>query len=207
MKMCPSCKTENEDRYLFCTKCKRTLPRVSHLEKLMGDGIHYYRKGDYRKALESFDTLLKLNIGNKEAWLMKGLTLTKMALMREAYSCFESSEVKYHTQRCETCAGFKRCGECGGSGTCNMCDGRRKCMMCEGTGKCPNCGGSLDECKMCKGSSQCIRCEGSGECSYCKGIGQCAICHGNGGCATCGGTGKQIKIDPSSVADDLREYL
>ena len=207
MKICPNCKNENEDRYIFCVNCKRTLPRMSQLEKYMGDGLSAYNKGDWRKALESFDGLLKLNIGNKDAWLMKGLTLTKMSLMREAYSCFESAGVKYSTQRCEDCGGFKRCGECGGSGVCNMCGGRRKCMLCEGTGTCHSCASAVGTCKMCGGSKECIRCKGTGECVYCNGHGTCHICHGNTFCATCGGTGRQIKIDKSSVSRDLRDYL
>jgi len=207
MKVCPNCKTENEDRFLFCVNCKRTLPRISQLEKYLGDAIHYYKKNDFRKAQEILDDLLKLNIGNRDAWLMKALTMKKMGLMREAYSCFESSGVKYHTQRCKDCGGFKRCGECGGSGTCNMCDGRRKCMLCDGKGACPSCGGSLDTCRMCGGSKECVRCKGTGECSYCNGIGQCAICHGNGMCARCGGTGKMIVIDPKTVSRDMRQYI
>ena len=207
MKICPKCKNENEDKYIFCVNCKRTLPRVSQLEKWMGDGLHYYDKGDYRKALESFESLLKLNIGNKDAWLMKGLTLTKMSLMREAYNCFESARIKYATQRCQECGGFKRCGECGGSGTCNMCGGRRKCMMCEGSGTCPSCGGSDRTCNRCKGMGKCVRCKGTGECVYCNGIGSCGKCHGNANCSNCGGTGKAIKIEPSSVNHDLRKYL
>lgn len=207
MKVCPNCKAENEDKYIFCTKCKRGLPRVSHLEKLMGDGLHYYGKEDWRKSMETFDALLKLNIGNKEAWLMKGLTLTKLSLMREAYSCFESAGVKYSTQRCEDCGGFKRCGECGGTGTCNMCNGRRKCMLCEGSGECHSCDTGDESCKACKGTRTCIRCKGSGECVYCNGIGACAKCHGNAFCATCGGTGRQIVIEKSSVNRDLQKYV
>lgn len=207
MKVCPQCKSENEDRYIFCVKCKRTLPRVTHLEKLMGDGLHYYNKQDWRKALETFDSLLKLNIGDKDAWLMKGLTLTKLNLMREAYSCFESAGTTYQTRRCEECGGFKRCGECGGSGTCNMCGGRRKCMLCAGSGTCSSCGGSSEKCSMCKGSRQCIRCNGTGECIYCKGIGSCGKCHGNTMCSNCGGTGREIKINPGSVKHELRKYL
>jgi hypothetical protein len=207
MKICPNCKTENEDKYIFCTNCKRTLPRISQLEKYMVDGMHYYDKEDYRKAMENFESLLKLNIGNKDAWLMKGLTLMKMNLMREAYNCFESAGVKYATRRCEDCGGFKRCGECGGTGTCNMCGGRRKCMMCEGNGECPSCRATMERCKMCGGTQKCIRCKGTGECTYCNGIGACGKCHGNAMCAKCGGTGKQIDIDGSSVSRDIRKYL
>lgn len=207
MKICPLCKTENDDKFIFCQNCHRSLPKVTHLENLRNMGIFAFEKNDFQKAIKYFDDILKLNVGDKEAWLLKAAALTRLKLMSEVRKCYDSAGILYTIQRCTLCRGFKRCQACEATGVCTMCNGRRKCMMCKGTGTCPACNGTGADCKACRGTGNCFRCGGTKECVYCKGNGYCKECNGLGVCGLCGGTGELLRIDINLIPEKIRKYV
>lgn len=206
MKVCPYCKAENEDKYIYCVECHRELPKRSHLENLWSLGTHAMDNKNYRDALKYFNEILKLNIGNREAWILKGLAADYLHLDREARVSYNSGEVKYIATTCPHCGGIKRCRECGETGVCYMCKGTRRCLMCRGTGECFSCAGDR-YCNVCGGTYVCVRCKGTKECVYCKGTGLCADCKGSGKCHLCDGSGKSLKVDLSTVPEGLRKYF
>jgi hypothetical protein len=205
MKICPACETENEDQYIFCIGCRKPMPKQSHLENLMTLGLHEIKKKNFRKAVNYFDSILKLNIGDKEAWFLKGIALNNLKAGKEARECFKSAGVIYREQTCQACMGSKKCMSCDQTGVCYMCKGRRRCSMCRGTGECHVCGGV--GCKMCRGTGNCVRCKGSGKCPYCEATGTCPDCNGIKLCGYCGGTGKSMEIKVDSVPKNVREFL
>jgi hypothetical protein len=205
MKVCPKCRSENEDQYIYCGNCHKPLPTLSKLEHLKSVGYHALEKRDWREAEKHFDQVVQMNIGDKEAWFMKGVALLHLRSSQEARQCFQSACVQIQGGRCERCAGTGKCADCGATGFCYMCKNRRKCNYCHGTGEC-GCGGS-QSCSMCHGAGQCIRCKGTGECIYCHGTGTCESCDGNKVCSMCGGEGKSIKFVESSVPPEWKRHL
>jgi len=205
MKVCPSCEAENEDQYIYCIGCHKPLPKQTHLENLKSLTVHEIKKRNFRKALNYLDSILKLNIGDKEAWFLKGIAMNNLGAGKEARECFKSSGVDYREKTCGSCLGSGKCMSCGQTGICYMCKGRRKCAMCVGTGECQVCGGK--GCKICKDTGNCVRCKGTGKCIYCDETGTCPDCHGHKRCGFCGGTGKSLQIRVESVPKNVREYL
>ena len=205
MKVCPKCEAENEEKYIYCVSCHKPLPKQTHLENLMSLGLHEIRKHNFRAAVNYLDSILKLNIGNKEAWFLKGIALNNLGAGPEARTCFKSAGVVLREKTCQNCLGSRKCLSCEQTGICFMCRGRRKCTMCGGNGQCHHCGGV--GCKMCKDSGNCIRCKGDGGCSYCESTGTCPDCHGHKNCGFCGGTGKSIEINVDSVPKNVRQFL
>jgi hypothetical protein len=206
MKVCPICETENEDRYIYCGGCHKPLPKESHMDNLMTLGLHEFKKKNYRKAVNYFDKILKLNIGDKKAWFLKGIALSALGAGGEARECYSSSGVKIREKTCHICLGAGKCMSCNQTGICYMCKGRRKCPMCGGSGICHRCDG--DGCSQCyKTDGKCIRCKGSGECIYCDDTGVCPDCKGIKKCHKCGGTGRAVEINLNSVPTELRPYL
>jgi len=205
MKVCPKCETENEDQYIYCIGCHKPLPKQTHLDNLMSMALHEIRKKNFRKAVTHLDTMLKLNIGDKDAWLLKGIALTNLGAGEEARTCFRSSGIRIREKTCQQCLGSKNCMSCSQSGICYMCHGRRKCPLCGGTGNCHSCNG--DGCRMCNQRGSCIRCKGTGECIYCEGSGVCPDCRGHKTCGFCGGTGRALEIRVDSVPAHMRKYL
>ena len=209
MKVCPHCKAENEDQYIYCANCRQSLPKKTRLDLKFKNGAEALMKGDYKKALRTFDDILKLNIGDKDAWFMKGISLLKLKDRAGAMESFERAGMKVGGGTCANCRGFKRCPDCGGQGGCYMCRGTGRCSICHGSGECPRCGGrdSLDpNCKMCGGTKQCPRCKGSGDCNECNGNGACA-CAGSGICPYCGGSGHSIQLNLADIPPHLRQYI
>jgi hypothetical protein len=226
MKVCSSCKSENEDQYIYCVGCHKPLPKQTHLENLMTLGLSAMDKKDYRKAITHFDDILKLNVGNKDAWFLKGMCLIKMGIGKEGRSCLRSAGVKISEHNCYHCMSSKKCRSCDQTGRCFMCRGKRTCGTCGGSGKCQKCGGSGKEsvipkgvgpaadpelsgkdCSICSGLGKCPRCRGTGHCSYCKGTNVCPDCNGTKICIYCGGTGRELMIDENSVPKNLRKYI
>ncbi len=205
MKICPICQTENEDQYIYCIGCHKPLPKQSRLDGLMNQAERSIEKREFRKAVNYLDQILKLNIGNKSAWLLKGIALSNLGAGAEARTCYKSSGVQIRERSCVQCMGSGKCMSCGQTGICYMCKSRRRCPMCRGTGSCHQCNGI--GCKMCKDTGTCIRCKGSGECVYCKGTGICPDCNQLGTCGFCGGTGKEIQILVESVPAEMKKYL
>jgi hypothetical protein len=175
------------------------------MENLMTLGLHEFDKKNYRKAVNYFDQILKLNIGDKEAWFLKGIALSNLGAGVEARGCFQSSGVKIREKTCHICMGSGQCMSCNQSGVCYMCRGRKKCPMCGGMGGCIKCGGV--GCMMCKDTGKCRRCKGVGNCVYCDDSGICPDCHGITKCGKCGGTGRAVEIKLQSVPANLRKYL
>jgi hypothetical protein len=175
------------------------------MENMMTLGLHEIKKKDFRKAVTYFDKILKLNIGDRKAWFLKGIALSYLGAGGEARECFRSSGIKIREKTCPICLGAGKCMSCNESGVCYMCRGRRKCPMCGGDGQCIKCGGV--GCAMCKDTGKCVRCKGEGECIYCESSGICPDCRGIKKCGKCGGTGKSIEINVDSVPKDLRPYL
>ncbi len=209
MKVCPICKAENEDQYIYCVRCHKPLPKQSRLDNLMTNGIHALEKGEYREAIKQFDEVLKLNIGNKDAWFLKGIALMLTYDARGARDCFANAGVETMGGRCQRCGGIGKCGECGGTLECYMCRGSGRCSMCRGSGKCTRCGHQDHpdpNCPVCHGSWECQRCHGSGECIECHGTGNCPYCL-NGVCGFCGGTGKALHIKVPTVPAHLRRFI
>ena len=205
MKICPNCEAENKDQYIYCISCHKPLPKQTHLENLMTTGTHELKNRNFRKAITYFDQILQLNIGDKEAWFLKGIAMSNLGIGTEARDCFRSSGVSYRESTCKDCLGSGNCMSCSQSGICYMCRGRRKCAMCGGTGNCSNCDG--EGCKVCNNTGKCVRCKGGGECVYCDSSGSCPDCHGRQSCGKCGGTGKALTIEVDSVPKELRKYL
>lgn len=205
MKVCPRCETENEDQYIYCIGCHKPLPKQSRLDSLKSNAVHEIQKRNFRKALVHLDSILKMNIGDKEAWFLKGIVMTNLGAGEEARMSFKSSGITIREKGCEQCLGSKKCMSCSETGVCYMCKGRRKCPMCKGQGACHNCGGV--GCRMCKDTGKCVRCKGTGECSYCDSSGVCPDCNGLKTCGFCGGTGKKVQINVGSVPPNLRPYL
>ena len=206
MKVCPNCETENKDQYIYCIGCHKPLPKQSHVENLYSLAMHEFNKKNFRKALTYFDQILKLNIGDKKAWFLKGILLSNLGAGGEARECFRSAGIKIREKTCPICLGAGKCMSCNQSGICYMCKGRRKCPMCGGSGVCHKCGG--DGCPQCYGlDGKCIRCKGSGECVYCEDTGVCPDCKGIKKCYKCGGTGKAVEINLNTVPKDLQPYL
>ncbi len=207
MKVCPYCKHENDDRHVYCANCYKELPKETRIENLVSIGVHALEKRDYRTALKKFSEVLKLNIGHKEAWLLKGIAATYLKMTREAGEAFKRAGVRVSQGRCEACGGFGKCYECGSTGRCYMCKGSGRCMNCNGTGLCHRCNGDDPNCRVCKGTGKCVRCKGTKECAFCEGTGVCPKCQGDGRCLKCGGTGKALKADPSQVPRKYHKYL
>ncbi len=205
MRICPQCESENEDKYIFCINCHKPLPKQSHLESLMTMAVHELQKSNFRKAMTYLDQILKLNIGDKDAWFLKGITMSNLGAGKEARTCFKSAGVRLREKTCQPCLGSGKCMSCGQSGVCYMCKGRHKCAMCGGSGTCHNCDGA--GCKMCKDTGKCIRCKGTCECVYCSGSGICPDCHGLRSCGFCGGTGRALEIQVESVPVSVRKFL
>ncbi len=168
-------------------------------------GLHEVKIKNFRKAVTYFDQILKLNIGDRKAWFLKGIALSYLGAGGEARACFNSSGVKLREKKCPICMGIGKCMSCNETGVCYMCRGRRKCPMCKGSGQCIKCGGV--GCAMCKDTGKCVRCKGQGECIYCESSGICPDCRGMKKCGKCGGTGKAIEINVDSVPQELRPYL
>jgi hypothetical protein len=192
----------------------------------MSLGLSAMNKKDYRKGVTHFDDILKLNVGNKEAWFLKGMALIKMGIGKEGRSCLRSAGVKLSERTCYQCMGSKKCRSCDQTGHCFMCRGKRTCGTCGGTGKCQKCGGTGKEskaprgvglpagtdltekdCPICKGLGKCPRCKGTGNCSYCEGTNVCPDCNGSKSCVFCGGTGRELMIDENTVPKHLRKYI
>ena len=205
MKVCPLCDAENEDQYIYCIGCHKPLPKRSKLDSLMSQALHEIENRNFRKALVHLDAILKLNIGDKEAWFLKGITLTNLNAGKEARDSFHSAGVRIREKSCDQCLSSGKCMNCNQTGVCYMCRGRRKCPLCRGSGDCHGCNGI--GCKMCKNTGKCVRCKGEGGCIYCDSTGVCPDCHGRKVCGACGGTGKAIEINVDSVPDNLRKYL
>lgn len=209
MKICPHCKADNEDQYIYCQNCRKPLPKASRLELKFNNGLSAIRNGDYRRAHQFFDEILKLNIGDKDAWFMKGIALLNMGDKKGAQECFKRAGITVRGGTCTSCGGFKRCNDCGGTGQCYMCKGKGRCQICGGTGACPQCGHNENptpECPTCHGTKKCRRCGGSGDCTECKGTGSCA-CAGSGICPHCGGTGHSIQINFNDIPKHLQPYI
>ncbi len=205
MRICPQCGSENEDQFIYCGKCHKPLPKLSRIEQMRSMGFHAMDKREWRDAENYFDQVVQMNIGDKEAWFMKGVALLHLRAASEARKCFEGAGVEIHGGRCDKCSGTGKCGECGASGTCFMCKSRRKCTFCKGDGEC-DCGGS-PSCPKCGGDGKCIRCKGTGKCVYCGGTGVCAGCDGSKVCGVCGGEGKAIKFVESTLPREWKQYL
>ncbi len=205
MKICPRCEAENEDQYIYCIGCHKPLPKQSRLDNLMSQAVHEIKNKNYRQALKHLDAILKLNIGDKDAWFLKGIVATNLGLGQDARDCFKSSGVKIRERTCRQCMGSSKCMSCGQTGVCFMCRGRRKCPMCGGSGNCLHCGGY--GCKVCKDKGDCLRCKGTGGCVYCDSSGVCPDCQGSKKCGFCGGTGRAVEIQVESVSPSMRKYL
>jgi hypothetical protein len=208
MKICPHCKAENEDAYIYCAGCRKSLPRTSQLEMKFSNGINALDRKDYKMALRFFDEIISLNSGNKDALILKGITLMYLKDRKDALDCFKNAGVSIGGGRCHHCGGMKKCNDCGGSGYCYMCNGKGRCFTCKGSGKCLNCGDKEGNvpCKMCGSTKQCPRCKGSGECTYCNGNGSCE-CAGTGQCTYCGGSGQTMTLSTKDIPEHLRKYL
>ncbi len=226
MKVCPKCDAENEDQYIYCVGCHKPLPKQTHLENLMSLGISALNQKNYRKAITHFDDILKLNVGNKDAWFFKGICLMHMGIGQEARTCLRTAGIKFSERTCYNCMSSKKCRSCDQTGTCFMCKGRRRCAVCGGTGKCQKCGGTGKEgfvqkgyggpsaekltekdCPVCKGLGKCNRCHGTGVCSYCEGTNVCPDCKGTVVCHYCGGTGRELILDERAIPKHLKKYL
>jgi hypothetical protein len=205
MKICPRCEVENEDQYIYCIGCHKPLPKQSRLDNLMSQAVHDIKNHNFRSAVKHLDSMLKLNVGDKNAWLLKGIALSNLGAGSEARDCYKSSGVKLRERTCKNCLGSAKCMSCGQTGMCFMCKGRRRCPMCGGSGVCQHCGGY--GCKVCNNTRDCIRCKGSGECIYCENSGVCPDCRGLKTCGYCGGTGRALEILVESVPLEMRKYL
>lgn len=208
MKICPSCKAENQDQYICCVSCRKPLPRASQLELKFNNGIKALEKKDFKLALRFFDEILGLNSGNNEAWILKGITLIHLRDRKGGLDCFTNAGVNLSGGRCVHCGGMRKCNDCGGSGYCYMCNGKGRCPTCKGTGKCISCGEKEGKvgCRMCNDTKMCPRCNGSGDCSYCNGNGACE-CAGTGQCTYCGGSGQTMKLSMKDIPPHLVKYL
>jgi hypothetical protein len=205
MKICPRCEAENEDQYIYCIGCHKPLPKQSRMDNLMSQAVHEMKNRNFRKAVVHLDAMLKLNVGDKEAWLLKGIALSNLGAGGEARECFKSSGVMIRERTCQDCIGSGKCMSCNQTGVCYMCKGRRRCPMCGGSGDCHHCGGI--GCKVCKDTGHCVRCKGSRECIYCESSGVCPDCRGLKSCGICGGTGRALQIQVESVPSSMRKYL
>jgi len=199
MKVCPHCKAENEDEYIYCYQCRQSLPKKSQLDLKFNIGAEALQKGEYKKALRHFEDILKLNIGDKDAWFLKGICLLYLKDKMGASQSLKRAGIAVGGGTCSHCRGFNRCPDCGGQGGCYMCKGTGRCSICHGSGLCSRCGDrdSMNpDCRVC----------GKGECTECNGSGSCA-CAGSGVCPYCGGTGHSIQINAKDVPQHLRKYV
>jgi tetratricopeptide (TPR) repeat protein len=67
----------------------RFLPSVDELENNMKWGNDFYNSGNYKKAIEYYDSALKQKSQYDLAWLMKGNALSAMTWYDEALECFK----------------------------------------------------------------------------------------------------------------------
>jgi len=103
MKICPHCEAKNKDQYLYCIGCNKPLPKQSHLDNLMSLALKEIDQGNYRKAVTYLSSILKLNIGNKEAWFLKGIAMSNLGVGGEARDCFRASGVDIREKTCSHC--------------------------------------------------------------------------------------------------------
>ncbi|MBU4032836.1 MAG: tetratricopeptide repeat protein [Candidatus Thermoplasmatota archaeon] len=69
----------------------RFLPSIDELENNMKWGNDFYASGNYKKAIEYYDTALRLKSQYDLAWLMKGNALSAIAWYDEAIECFKKA--------------------------------------------------------------------------------------------------------------------
>jgi len=188
MKICPNCKTENGDQTVYCITCRKVLPKLSHMENLISNGIYHLERGEYEKAKELFSEVNRLEIANKRAWFLRGVTLLYLRRGKDARDAFTTGGISTTGVPCSYCGRTGRCGVCGQTG---------KCYQCKGEGTCASCGGG----------GTCQRCDDTGKCYACGGEGVCSSCKGDRICFFCGGTGKYLKLDLTTVPKDLRKFV
>ncbi len=160
--------------------------------------------GEAEKKLipDIYDSILKLDKKNTEAWLGKAGCYWDVDQKEKAKKTMEraleyiddnriSKKLKDYREISQL--GLE-CDDCGGNGTCSNCNGTGDCINCDGSGDCSNCNGSA-KCFDCRGSGECHNCDGKGKtgwfskCDICSGTGICQTCEGYGHCMTCDGTG------------------
>jgi len=67
----------------------RFLPSIDELENCMRWGNDFYHSGNYRKAIEYYDSAIRLKTQYDLAWLMKGNALSALGAYDEAIESFE----------------------------------------------------------------------------------------------------------------------
>jgi tetratricopeptide (TPR) repeat protein len=67
----------------------RFLPSIDELENNMKWGNDFFNSGNYKKAIEYYDSALRLKSQYDLAWLMKGNALSAMGWYDEAIECFK----------------------------------------------------------------------------------------------------------------------
>jgi hypothetical protein len=159
-------------------------------EKLLELGKDAFRKGEYRKAFDLCDKVLKETPNHSQALFFKKRAKTKMDETGEGPTATQQESADpmlSHIQQTSTeateAAGSSanpKCLSCRDSGTCSWCKSSGVCWMCHGSGTCNTCKstGIVDgeTCNKCKGSGKCDSCLGSGKCYWCKGSGKCHKC-------------------------------